>query len=390
MTSAAAGPALPPLHRLPFAPALPPRPTTLADGTPAWLVTRYRDVRKVLTDARFTRDGLHAVGSGGGNAEVTGNPASIFNLNGADHRRLRLTVQRAFTPRAVESWRPWVAEAVQRAVDDLAAGGPPADLVAAFTRPAPFAVTSRLMALDGVDEARLHRWSQALLAEDDQQDAATVNEFTTYAAELIARRRRAPGGDLVSGLVRAADEDGGIPETWLVYLVCGLAGSGNESVTGTLGNALVYLLGDRPSCWPRLADPAVAERATERLLHHIPLGDDDATTRRAAEAVELGGVPIPAGAVVAVSLNSANRDGAVFPDGGLEADLAAPLAAPTLAFSAGPHYCLGAWRVRLEMCEALRRLATALPGLRLAHPGSAVTWQLGGTTRSPSSLPVLW
>ncbi|MEE1782963.1 cytochrome P450 [Streptomyces sp. SP17BM10] len=383
-------PALPPLHRLPFAPARPPRPTTLADGTPAWLVTLYHDVRKVLTDARFTRDDLHAVGNGGGNAEITGNPASMFNLNGADHRRLRLTIQRAFTPRAVESWRPWVAESVRRAVDDLAAGGPPADLVAAFTRPVPFAVTSRLMALDGVDEARLHHWSRAIVAEDEYRDDAAMAEFTDYAAELIARRRRAPGDDLVSGLVRAADEDGGLPEAWLVYLVCGLAGSGNDSVTGALGNAFVHLLGDRPSCWPRLADPAVAERATERLLHHIPLGDDDVTTRRAVEAVDLGGVPIPAGAVVAVSLNSANRDPAVFPDGGLDADLAAPLAAPTLAFSAGPHYCLGAWRVRMEMCEALRHLATALPGLRLADPGAPIGWQLGGTTRSPSGLPVVW
>ncbi|MFE2407400.1 cytochrome P450 [Kitasatospora sp. NPDC059408] len=390
ITSTATGPALPPLHRLTFAPALPPRPTTLADGTPAWLVTRYHDVRKVLSDPRFTRDDLNAVGSDGRTAEATGNPASIFNLNGADHRRLRLTVQRAFTPRAVESWRPWVAEAVQRAVDDLAAGGSPADLVAAFTRPVPFAVTSRLMALEGVDETGLHRWSLALLAEGDRRNDSAMDEFTSYAAELIARRRRAPGDDLVSSLVRAADEDGGIPETWLVYLVCGLAGSGNESITGALGNAFVHLLGDRPACWPRLADPAVAERATERLLHHIPLGDDDATTRRAVEAVELGGVPIPAGAVVAVSLNSANRDGAVFPDGGLDADLAAPLAAPTLAFSAGPHYCLGAWRIRQEMCEALHRLATALPGLRLADPGAPIDWQLGGTTRSPSHLPVVW
>ncbi|MGW2250058.1 cytochrome P450 [Kitasatospora sp. NPDC001660] len=390
ITRAATGPTLPPLHRLPFAPARAPRPTTLADGTPAWLVTRYHDVRKVLTDPRFTRDDLHAVGTGGGNAEVTGNPASMFNLNGSDHRRLRLTVQRAFTPRAVDAWRPWVAEAVQRAVDELVAGGPPADLVAAFTRPVPFAVTSRLMALDGVDETRLHRWSRAILAEGGHRDEAELTEFTDYAAELVARRRAAPGDDLVSGLVRAAAADGGIPETWLVYLVCGLAASGNESVTGALGNAFVYLLGERASCWPRLADPDAAELATERLLHYIPLGDDDTSTRRAVEPVELGEVAIPAGAVVAVSLGSANRDGAVFPGGGIDADLAAPLAAPTLAFSAGPHYCLGAWRMRLEMREALHRLAAALPGLRLARPADPIGWQLGGTTRSPSHLPVAW
>ncbi|MEV7354831.1 cytochrome P450 [Kitasatospora sp. NPDC091276] len=406
-----AAPALPPLHRLPVTPAQPPHPTTLPDGTPAWLVTRYHDVRQTLTDPRFTRGDLATVGTPGGGADVSSNPASMFNQDGPEHRRLRSTVQRAFTARAIAGWQPWVAESVQQAVDALAAGGTPADLVTAFTRPVPFAVTSRLMGLDGdgpdrLDEQRLRRWTRAILADgtpddggtpDDSGDAAdgaldpaeALAEYAAYTGELVARRRHHPGEDLVSRLVQAADQDGGVPEESLVYLVCGLTASGNESVTGALGNALVYLLGERPEQWPRLADPDTTERVTERLLHFIPLGDDEATTRRATEPVDLGGVRIPAGAVLAVSLGSANRDTAVFPEG-LDAGLDHPLPAPTLAFSAGPHYCLGAWRMRLEMRESLRRLATALPGLRLTTPVDRLTWQLGTTTRSPAHLPVTW
>ncbi|MFJ3217514.1 cytochrome P450 [Kitasatospora sp. NPDC086801] len=400
-----AAPALPPLHRLPVTPAQPPHPTTLPDGTPAWLVTRYHDVRQTLTDPRFTRGDLHTVGTPGGGADVSSNPASMFNQDGPEHRRLRSTVQRAFTARAIAGWQPWVAESVQQAVDALAAGGSPADLVDAFTRPVPFAVTSRLMGLDGdgpdhLDEQRLRRWTRAILSDGTQDDTAApaddaldpadaLAEYAAYTGELIARRRRTPGDDLVSSLVRAADQDGGVPEESLVYLVCGLTASGNESVTGALGNALVYLLGERPEYWPRLADPDTTEHVTERLLHFIPLGDDEATTRRATEPVDLGGVHIPGDAVLAVSLGSANRDTAVFPDG-LDADLDHPLPAPTLAFSAGPHYCLGAWRMRLEMRESLRRLATALPGLRLTTPVDRLTWQLGTTTRSPAHLPVAW
>ncbi|MEU8925028.1 cytochrome P450 [Kitasatospora sp. NPDC048545] len=420
--------ALPPLHRLPVAPALPPHPTTLPDGTPAWLVTRYQDVRQVLGDPRITRADLHDVGTAGATADVAANPASLFNQDGPAHRRLRGTAQRAFTPRAIAGWQPWVAAAVQQSVDALVAAGPPADLVTAFARPVPFAVTTRLMGLDGngpdsLDEERLQRWTLALLAQGDEPadgtpapgnptgsgtastDASTtasttagttatdhadaLAEYGAFTAELIERRRREPGDDLVSRLVRAADHDGGIPEESLVYLVAGLTASGNESVAGALGNALVYLLGERAEHWPRLADPDTAERTAERLLHFIPLGDDEATIRRATAPIELGGATIPAGSVVAVSLGSANRDPEVYPEG-LDADLGLPLAAPTLAFSAGPHYCIGAWRVRLEMRESLHRLATALPGLRLTTPVADVAWQLGGTTRSPARIPVDW
>ncbi|WP_030061583.1 cytochrome P450 [Streptomyces pyridomyceticus] len=397
---------LPPLHRLPVSPARPPHPTTLPDGTPAWLVTRYHDVRQALGDPRITRADLHDVGTAGATADVAANPASLFNQDGPAHRRLRGTVQRAFTPRAIAGWQPWVAAAVQQAVDALVTAGPPADLVTAFARPVPFAVTTRLMGLDGdgpdsLDEARLQRWTLALLAQGDGegQDGAgnataadhaeALAEYGAFTTELIQRRRREPGDDLVSRLVRAADQDGGIPEESLVYLTAGLTASGNESVAGALGNALVYLLGERADHWPRLADPDTAERTAERLLHFIPLGDDEATIRRATAPVELGGTTIPADAVVAISLGSANRDPAVYPEG-LDAALDLPLAAPTLAFSAGPHYCIGAWRVRLEMRESLHRLATALPGLRLTTPVADLAWQLGGTTRSPARIPVGW
>lgn len=410
MDSVTAAPrtALPPLHRLPTTPAQPPHPTTLPDGTPAWLITRYHDVRQVLGDPRVTRADLHDVGTAGATADVAANPASLFNQDGPAHRRLRGTVQRAFTPRAIAGWQPWVAAAVQQSVDRLVAAGPPADLVPAFARPVPFAVTTRLMGLDGdgpdhLDEERLHRWTLALLAQGGEPGGEpgeeqgseqgghgdTLAEFGAFMGELVARRRREPGDDLVSRLVLAADRDGGVPEESLVFLVAGLTASGNESVAGALANALTYVLGERPEHWPRLTDPGVAERTAEQLLHYIPLGDDEATIRRTTAPIEVGDVTIPADSVVAVSLGSANRDPAVYPEG-LDTDLGLPLPAPTLAFSSGPHYCIGAWRVRLEMRESLHRLATALPGLRLTTPVAELAWQLGSTTRSPAGLPVDW
>ncbi|KDN80909.1 cytochrome P450 [Kitasatospora cheerisanensis] len=297
-------------------------------------------------------------------------PASVYNQDGSDHQRLRRTVQGAFTPRAVARWRPWVETVVGRLLDDLLTAGPPADLVADLTSVLPFAVTSRLMGLDGLGHERLQQWAHCLTADTTvpaEQVAAGQQEFAAFAATLLADRRRRPGEDLVSRLVQAADLAGGIPEEQLTYLVGGLAASGSDSVAGALANALLYLLGERPGAWPRLADEEAARHATEWLLHHIQLGDDEFTTRHAVDAAEIGGVRIPAGATVAVCLGSANRDPALFPDG-LSADLFSPLPAPTLAFGAGPHHCLGTWLARTQIHTALHRLATRLPTLRLAAP----------------------
>ncbi|KIQ64751.1 hypothetical protein TR51_11350 [Kitasatospora griseola] len=381
---------LPPLHALDLPAAAPPHWCTLRDGTSAWVVTRYQDVRQVLTDPRFVRaeDGAPDPAA----APVSADPASLYNQNGSDHQRLRHTVQGAFTPRAVARWRPWVETVAGRLLDELAAAAPPVDAVAELTGVLPFAVAERLMGLDGLDHRQLRRWAACLTADGSGSDGQVVDdrrEFAEFAAALLAERRRRPGEDVVSRLVQAADAAGGIPEEQLTFLVGGLAASGSDSVAAVLANSLLYLLGERPESWPRLAGEEQARQATEWLLHHIQLGDDEFTTRQAVAAAEIAGVPVPAGSTVAVCLGSANRDPAVFPDG-LTGDLFAPLPSPTLAFGAGPHYCLGTWLARTQIEVALRGLATRLPALRLADPSAPVDWRLGATTRSPRTLRVLW
>ncbi|GHJ41033.1 cytochrome P450 [Streptomyces sp. TS71-3] len=386
-------PPSPPLHRVSFPAAAPPRPVTLPNSTPAWLVTRYQDVRRVLTDPRFGRAELYADDAprAGGTPNVADTPASMFNQDGPDHLRLRRTVQHAFTPRTVEVWRPWVASVVEQLIDDLVDAGPPLDVVAAFTHPLPFTVMSRLMGLEELQPEQLRHWARYAFANDTPatgEEAEVGAEFREFAAGLLGDRRGRPGDDLVSSLVLAADEDGGIPEEQLVHLVCGLVAGGNDSATASIGNALVYLLGERRENWPRLADADLAETASERLLHSIPIGDDESGTRRAAEDVEIGGVTIPAGSVVAVSFGSANRDPAVFPPE-RAGDLFAPLEAPTMAFGAGQHFCLGAWLMRTQLHLSLHRLAARLPGLRLTEPVQSIVWHRS-TTRSPLRLPVAW
>ncbi|MFD4748919.1 cytochrome P450 [Streptomyces rubiginosohelvolus] len=388
-------PAPEPMHRLHFEAPGPPCRTELPGGTPAWLVSRYAEVRQVLSDPRFGRAQLYAPDAPALSdvPDLVNDPDLMFNQDGPGHLRLRRTLRRAFTPRAVTRWRPWIAAIVEELLDRLEERPQPADAVAEFALPLPVAVISRLMGLDESAWGRLRHWSEHAFSDgthEGEQVASVLEEFSAFGADLLEERRRAPGEDLVSGLVAAADEEGGVPEAQLVSLVCGLVVGGHDSTMTMLGNALLYLLGERRETWPRLgADEEAAGRVADRLVHLVPLGDDRGSTRHAATDVEVGGVTIPAGAIVLADCGMANRDPEVFPPATLH-DLFAPLEAPTLSFGAGPHYCLGAWLARTELQLALHRLAARFPGLRLADPTDTVVWRTGTTSRSPRSLRVRW
>ncbi|MGW2545093.1 cytochrome P450 [Kitasatospora sp. NPDC001574] len=389
---------LPPLHCLRLLAPGPPRLAALPTGTPVWLVSRHADVRKVLTDQRLGRSTLYAPGAPpvSRTPNLLDDPSSMLNIDGAEHQRLRRTVQRAFTPRATARWRPWVASVIESLLNELIDQGSPADVVAGYTRPLPVAVISRLMGLDGLDGKRLAHWSDHALSTSAYSAEAirsAMEEFAAFGADLIAERRAAPGDDLVSGLLAAAAETPGITEQQLVSLVIGLVVAGHETTMTSLGNAVVYLLGDGRDAWGQLAsDERSAAAATEQLLRAVPLGDADVLPgllRRAVEDVEIGGVLIPAGSVVAASTDAANTDPSVF-TGDLLTELFSPLAGPMLTFGAGPHHCLGAWLARMELELALHRLARRLPSLRLAEPADAIGWRRGLLTRSPQSLQVAW
>jgi len=107
------------------------------------------------------------------------------------------------------------------------------------------------------------------------------------------------------------------------------------------------------------------------------------TARICLEQVEHRDVVFPAGTIVAVSAERANRqheDGETF-------DITAPREGRLLTFGAGTHYCLGANLARAELEEALAFLAPRTPGLVLDGLP-----QLGGVEGiyGVDKLPITW
>jgi cytochrome P450 len=372
---------------------------TLADGHRAWLVVRHAEARATLNDPRLSKD-MQAAFASGGDVVAEGLPGPAFArhmlaVDPPDHTRLRRLVSAAFSTRRVETLRPRVQAIVDRLLDGIAAQGPDAtvDLVASFAFPLPFTVICELLGIPDDDRRPFGAAFTRLLAPAPTPEAyARAKEASdtvvAMLGALVEAKQRDPDDALVSALISARDGDERLDQQELLSTIFQLAVAGHDTTASLIGNGVVALL-RAPEQLARLrAEPARMPDAVEELLRFdapVP----HATFRYAIEPIELGGVTIPAGAQVVISLAAANRDAEQYehPDR-LDLDRTD---ARHLAFGHGIHFCLGAALARMEGELALGSLLYRFPMLRLAVSFDELRWGHGDglVLRGLSRLPVV-
>lgn len=350
---------------------------TGTDGTPAWLVTRYDDVREALADPRLSLDRSNGRGGYLGFALPPVLNANLLNMDPPDHTRIRRLVSRAFTPHRTEGLREPIRRTGHGLLDALPAHGR-ADLMEAYAGPLPIAVICDLLGVPDGERRDFREWTDTLVVPDPERpDAAkqAVRSLLAFFSGLLAAKRRSPGDDLTSALIAVRDEGERLSEDELVSLVFLILFAGYENTVHLIGNAVLALLGAPEQLAALRANPAGLGRAVEEFARYdgpAPL----AIRRFPLEDVTIGGVAVPAGATVLLSLASANRDPARFhePD---RLDPGRTDVGGHLALGHGIHYCLGAPLARMETEIALRVLMERLPGLALDTTD-------GGPVRRPS------
>ncbi|MDJ0767354.1 MAG: cytochrome P450 [Ilumatobacter sp.] len=321
--------------------------------------------------------------------------AVMSNRQEPDHGRIRQYTKKGFSNRRNKVLEPYIRRRAGELIDEMIAGGPPADFVAAVANPLPGEVVFRFMGFPESDDAQLKEWCGDRLAfswgrptPDEQVEIATkMVAYWKYVREFTARKRDQPGDDLASELL--ADHEANPDD--LTYrevesILYGLSFAGHEPVTLYLGNALLTLL-PRREVWDAMcADPAVVPLAMEEVIrwNSPQVGWRRVTT----EDTTLGGVDIPAGTQVFLNLGAANHDPAVFEDPE-RYDLERSNARQNISFGKGNHYCLGAMFARLEANAIMETLTQQLPSMRLVHD-QQVTRFPNITFRGPSRLDVTW
>jgi cytochrome P450 len=347
--------------------------------TSLFSVTSHELAEQVLTDtARFSSAG-YASSIG----QVLGR--SIIGMDGPEHVRQRALVAGAFRARVLDRWSDEIIGATVGELIDAFAGDGHADLVPQLTYPFPIRVIARVLGLPEADWPRFLRLSTELIAVMRNWDRAVAasRELRGYFGEIIADRRRHARDDLVSQLIEAEVDGHRLKDEEIYPFLLLLLPAGAETTYRSSGNLLFGLLGDPAQLDAVRADRGLVPAAIEEALRW----ETPALTvaRTATADLELGGVRIPAGALVAVSLGAANRDPLRHP----HPDTFDVFRADKqhMSFGDGAHTCLGMHLARLEMRILLTAVLDRLPGLRL-DPGADDPHIHGLLFRSPPNLPV--
>ncbi|CQD22896.1 cytochrome P450 279A2 Cyp279A2 [Mycobacterium lentiflavum] len=350
----------------------------------------YDLVRLALRDSRFAMPQANGLAMQG----ITAGPlwdkvsALIVGLDGAEHRRLRRLVSRAFTPRAAERMRTACRDIMTELIDQHVDAGH-CDVVADIAKPYPVPIICATIGVPRDDWDLFSHWlrgiAKAFGPTPTAHTAAILQAWQhldTYLEDLIERRCRTLTDDLISELIRAEDDGDQLSRREILDLIAVLLVAGTDTTRNQLA-AAVQVLSDHPEQWALLARrPELAAQAVEEVMRHSPASFS--AIRVTVEDADFNGIVVTAGTCLVVNAAAANRDPARY-DEPERFDVTRHNSAAMLTFGGGAHHCLGAHLARVELAEALVVMTRRMTHIRRTGPAP---WRPIVGIAGPQTLPV--
>jgi cytochrome P450 len=364
--------------------------TNLFLGQPAWVASRYEDIRAALTDPRMSANTIPEAMTPTGEDN---DAAVIFpRTDDPEHNRLRRMLTRDFTVRRAKEMAPEIQQLVDGFVDDMIAAGPPCDLVRDFALPVPSLVICLLLGVPYDDHEHFQDHSTGALdvTTTEEQKVASILTMFGYINELLERKKREPGDDLLSRLMHDNVANGEMSVATAAMTGFIMLQAGHETTASMIALGTLVLL-KHPDAMDTLRetdDPAVTLKIVDELLRYLTIVHSGLVDRLALEDMEINGQLVRKGEHVVMNLTAGNYDTAFVTDP--ERFDVERNARGHLAFGYGVHQCVGQNLARTELQIALTTLARRLPGLRLAVPEEDLVFMNDQAIWRLKELPVTW
>ncbi|MEV7283121.1 cytochrome P450 [Streptomyces sp. NPDC093252] len=376
-------------------------PVCYAPAIKMWVVTRYRDVERILKDhERFsganTQQPVFPLSEEAAAVMADGFGATPTLSNGPEprHGRVRAHCLKAFSARRLAVLAPTIRTRAAELIDAMLTRDR-FEVVSSLTYPLPASVVFALIGFPPRDAIRLKglaaermlfTWGRP--SEAQQLDVARfMVDYWAYCEDFVARRLEDPDDSFTGDLVRIhRDDPDALTPDEIVNVIHAISFAGHETTTNVATSALLRLLRHRDQWEAICAHPELIPGAVEEALRYDP---SLFTWRRVTTtAVDIDGVRLPAGTPLLLAIGSANHDERKFP--GPDAfDIRRPGNQQHLTFGKGGHYCFGAPLARMELRALLELLSARAPSLRLA-PGQDITFHTNVVFHGPRELVLEW
>ncbi|MBB5077762.1 cytochrome P450 [Nonomuraea endophytica] len=357
-------------------------PMEIPGDQTVYLVTRYDDVRAVLSDhERFSNDFAGVIGLGSNQDD----PGGLGFRDPPEHTRLRKYLTPEFTMRRLRRLEPRIEAMVEEHLDRMEAAGNTADLVEAFALPIPSLVVCELLGVPYADRSDFLKLSTDRFDFTAGPEASlqAINDAMTYLTDLVARERLNPGDGLLGQLLREHGDE--LDDRTLASMADGLLTGGHDTSTSMLALGSLWLMNNPEEAAKVREVDGYVNHVVEELLRYMTVVQV-AFPRFAREDLDLFGTPITKGQLVLCSLTAANRDPAL----GESMDKVMPTresAGSHLAFGHGIHRCIGAPLAQMEMRIAYPALLRRFPNLRV---DGEVPFRKLAIVYGVEKLPVAW
>lgn len=367
-------------------------------GADVWLVTRYDDVRRLLSDPKVSKDGrrmneLFAKHMG---VYVEGEKPDVgfdddlsyhmLNSDPPDHTRLRSLVSKSFTLRKMEGYRPRIQQLVEEMLDTIAEKKE-VDLVAEYAQPLPINIICDVLGIPFDDREMFARWAIQLVGAGQPPEVveAASKSVYEYGMQVIKEKRRNPGDDMMSALAQGTGEDR-LSDIELIAMIFLFTVAGHITSQHTLANGVLSLLKHPDQLALLRENPSMIPSAIDELMRYDG-AVGVATFRFTAEEVTIGDVTIPPDEIMALSILSAHRDETRW---GPDANELKVTRRPNgvLGFGHGIHFCIGQPLAKIQTEVGLTRLLARFPHLRLTADPSTLTWESSTLLRGVQTVPV--
>ncbi len=346
---------------------------TVPEGKGFWAVTRFDDVMAVSRDPE-TFHSAPSVNIGDIPPEIAEWLGSMINMDAPKHTKMRLIVNRGFTPRQVARIEDSVRKEARDIVDRVAPLGE-CDFVSEIAAALPLQIICDMLGIPREDCRRIFELTNVILGVGDPEYVSSAQdlmgagmELFQYGLALAEDRLANPRDDITTALMQAEveDEDGrhrlSTSELGSFFLL--LVVAGNETTRNAISHGMLALTQhpDQRKIWmndfDRVSPTAVEEivRWASPVIHFRRTAQRDTT---------IGHEQIAEGDKVVMFYNSANRDERKFADP-YSFDVRREPNEHVGFGAGGPHFCLGANLARREIKVMFEELLHRLPDIHIS------------------------